>query len=119
MFELPASLPSCGHGVETSTYLLLSCQSGYRHHAACAQALDELRKLFEATGTSIRLKTCHSGISQYNEKTRKYEDVLPPSYSLSLGCNGPFQPLASQSGRVLNASQLLAFISETLKGGKQ
>jgi hypothetical protein len=119
MSKIPSALPECGHGFEPTTFLFLSCRVGARHQVACRKAIDELQKLFAATGTSIELQTWVSRISQEDPATGKYLDVLPPTYTLSLGCAKTYQPLAEKSGQLLTAKQLLAFISETLKGGTE
>ncbi len=119
MSKLPPALPECGHGVEPTTFLFLSCQVGRRHHAETTAALAELQKRFKATGTSIRLKTWISTIYKHDSDTNKYTDVLPPTYALSLGCAAGYQRLAEKSGQLLHAKDLLAFISETLKGGNK
>lgn len=119
MSKIPSALPECGHGVEPTTFLFLSCQVGRRHHAACRKAIENLKKLFTATSTSIELQTWISVISQHDPVTGLYLDVLPPTYRLSLGCRKGYQPLAERSGHLLTANQLLAFIGETLTGGKE
>jgi hypothetical protein len=116
MSQLPMSLPACGHGTETTTYLFLACEVGPRHRADCIRAVEELKQLFSATGTSIRLETWISIV--YKSDNGKFTDVLPPTYRLSLGCNAGYQRLAETSGQPLSAKELLAFISKTLKGGE-
>lgn len=119
MSKIPSALPECGHGVEPTTFLFLSCQVGDRHQVACRKAIEDLQKLFAATGTSIELRTWISRIAQHDPKTGKYVDVLPPAYKLSLGCAKTYKPLAEKYGQLLTANQLLAFIGETLTGGKE
>lgn len=116
MSQLPASLPACGHGTETSVFLFLVCEVGRRHHDDCVGAIEELQRLFQTTGTSIRLETWISNV--FKSENGKLTDVLPPSYRLSLGCNRTYQRLAETSGQLLSAKELLAFISKTLKGGE-
>ncbi|MBX9878084.1 MAG: hypothetical protein K2Y22_06450 [Candidatus Obscuribacterales bacterium] len=115
MTQLPVSLPACGHGTESSVFLFLACEVGPRHHAECRRSIEELEKLFQATGTSIRLETWISTIQKVEEG--KLSDVLPPTYKLSLGCAKNYQRLAEKPGQLLTATDLLAFISNTLKGG--
>lgn len=117
MSNFPKSLPECGHGAEPSTFLFLSFSVGPRHDDQTRRTIEELKKLFAATGTPIRLKTWVSNIYKYDAETRKRDDVLPPEYRLSLGCLGPYKPLAQTSGKLLSANELLAFIANTLKGG--
>lgn len=118
MSKIPSALPECGHGAEPTTFLFLSCQVGRRHHAETVAAIEKLQKQFKATGTSIKLKTWISTIFKHESETNKYIDVLPPTYTLSLGCPSGYQRLAEKSGQLLTASDLLAFIGKTLKGGK-
>lgn len=115
MSQLPVSLPACGHGAETTTFLRLTFEVGPRHYAETSGTIDELQKLFQATRTSIRLEPWVSTIQKIENGKRS--DVLPPSYKLSLVCAQTSKLLAEKSGQLLTANDLLAFISNTLKGG--
>ena len=115
MSQLPVSLPPCGHGAESSVFLFLGCEVGPRHHDECRRSIKELEKLFQETGTSIRLETWISTI--HKVENGKLSDVLPPMYKLSLGCAKNYQRLAEKPGQLLTATDLLTFISDTLKGG--
>lgn len=118
MSELPGALPECGHGAELSTFLFLSCQVGERHHADCKFELDQLHEIFRALGTPVKLETWISNVYQWDPKAKKYTDVLPPAYFLSLGCARTYKRLGQKSGKLLTADELLNFIAETLRGGR-